>query len=85
MVSVTPNPIDTIWEDQPKRPTASLSVPPFQFAGQSVAEKLAMISKLLGKAVAVPRCSPNLIRWPGSLTSGATMCPTRQSSWPTPF
>ncbi len=39
------NPIDTIWEDQPKRPTASLSVQPLQFAGQSVADKLAMISK----------------------------------------
>jgi Xaa-Pro aminopeptidase len=50
LIPVTPNPIDTIWEDQPKRPTASLSVQPLQFAGQSVADKLAIISKLLGKA-----------------------------------
>ena len=47
---VTTNPIDLIWEDQPKRPTEKLSVQPLQFAGQSVADKLAMISKLLGKA-----------------------------------
>lgn len=50
LVPLKANPIDTIWEDQPKRPTASLSVQPLQFAGQSVAEKLAMIAKLLGKA-----------------------------------
>lgn len=50
LVPLATNPIDTIWEDQPKRPTASLSVQPLQFAGQSVAEKLAMIAKLLGKA-----------------------------------
>jgi Xaa-Pro aminopeptidase len=70
LVPVTPNPIDTIWEDQPKRPTASLSVQPLQFAGQSVADKLAMISKLLGKAEPTPRCSPNPIQSPGCLISG---------------
>ncbi len=65
MVPVTPNPIDTIWEDQPKRPTASLSVQPLQFAGQSVAEKLAMISKLLGKAGAdaTVLTQPDSVAW----------------------
>jgi Xaa-Pro aminopeptidase len=65
LVPVTPNPIDTIWEDQPKRPTASLSVQPLQFAGQSVADKLAMISKLLGKAGvdATVLTQPDSVAW----------------------
>ena len=65
LVPVTPNPIDTIWEDQPKRPTASLSVQPLQFAGQSVPEKLAMISKLLGKAGAdaTVLTQPDSVAW----------------------
>ncbi|HUQ37149.1 MAG TPA: aminopeptidase P family protein [Aestuariivirga sp.] len=59
------NPIDAIWEDQPKRPTASLSVQPLQFAGQSVAEKLAIISKLLGKAGtdATVLTQPDSVAW----------------------
>ncbi len=65
LVPVTPNPIDTIWEDQPKRPTASLSVQPLQFAGQSVADKLAIISKLLNKAGAdaTVLTQPDSVAW----------------------
>jgi Xaa-Pro aminopeptidase len=59
------NLIDAIWEDQPKRPTASLSVQPLQFAGQSVADKLAMISKLLAKAEAdaTVLTQPDSVAW----------------------
>ena len=59
------NPIDAIWADQPKRPTASLSVQPLQFAGQSVADKLAMISKLLAKADAdaTVLTQPDSVAW----------------------
>ena len=59
------NPIDAIWDDQPKRPTASLSVQPLQFAGQSVAEKLAMISKLLANADAdaTVLTQPDSVAW----------------------
>lgn len=59
------NPIDAIWEDQPKRPTAPLSVQPLQFAGQSVADKLAMISKLLAKAGAdaTVLTQPDSVAW----------------------
>jgi Xaa-Pro aminopeptidase len=59
------NPIDAIWKDQPKRPTASLSVQPLQFAGQSVADKLSMISKLLGKAGAdaTVLTQPDSVAW----------------------
>jgi Xaa-Pro aminopeptidase len=65
LVPLATNPIDTIWEDQPKRPTASLSVQPLQFAGQSVAEKLAMIAKLLGKAGAdaTVLTQPDSVAW----------------------
>ena len=59
------NPIDVVWKDQPKRPTASLSVQPLQFAGQSVADKLAMITKLLAKAGAdaTVLTQPDSVAW----------------------
>lgn len=59
------NPIDALWKDQPKRPTAPLSVHPLQFAGQSVADKLAMISKLLAKAGAdaTVLTQPDSVAW----------------------
>ena len=65
LLPLASNPIDAIWEDQPKRPTASLSVQPLQFAGQSVAEKLAMIAKLLGKAGAdaTVLTQPDSVAW----------------------
>ena len=65
LAPVAINPIDTIWNDQPPRPTASLSVQPLQFAGQSVADKLAMISKLLGKAGtdATVLTQPDSVAW----------------------
>ena len=59
------NPIDAIWADQPKRPTAALSVQPLRFAGQSVADKLAMISNLLAKAGAdaTVLTQPDSVAW----------------------
>ena len=65
LVPVAVNPIDTIWEDQPSRPTASLSVQPLQFAGQSVADKLTAISKLLAKAGtdATVLTQPDSVAW----------------------
>ena len=62
---VTGNPIDAIWSGQPARPTAQLSVQPLQFAGQSVADKLAMISKLLAKAGAdaTVLTQPDSVAW----------------------
>jgi Xaa-Pro aminopeptidase len=62
---VTANPIDMIWQDQPARPTQALSVQPLQFAGQSVVDKLAMISKLLGKAGAdaTVLTQPDSVAW----------------------
>ncbi len=63
--AVTPNPIDMIWDDQPARPTADLSVQPLQFAGLAVADKLAMISKLLAKvgADATVLTQPDAVAW----------------------
>ena len=65
LVALATNPIDAIWEDQPKRPSASLSVQPLQFAGQSVADKLAVISKLLNKAGAdaTVLTQPDSVAW----------------------
>ena len=63
--AVAENPIDEIWQDQPARPQALLTVQPQQFAGVSVADKLATISKLLGKAKADATVitQPDCIAW----------------------
>ncbi len=61
--AVTSNPIDAIWTDQPPRPTAQLSVQPLQFAGQSVADKLAMVARELGKADATVLTMPDSVAW----------------------
>jgi Xaa-Pro aminopeptidase len=65
LVPVTKNPIDLAWQDQPARPNAALSVQPLQFAGQSVADKLAMISKALAKANAdaTVLTQPDCVAW----------------------
>ena len=65
LAAVAANPIDTIWSDQPARPHAKLSVQPLQFAGQSVADKLAMIAKLLAKAGAdaTVLTQPDSVAW----------------------
>ena len=63
--SVSKNPIDMAWDDQPEKPKAPLTVQPLQFAGQSVADKLAMMSKLLAKAGAdaTVLTQPDSVAW----------------------
>lgn len=61
--AVASNPVDAIWTDQPRRPSAQLSVQPLQFAGQSLADKLAMASKALGKADATVLTMPDSVAW----------------------
>ncbi len=61
--AATSNPIDAIWTDQPPRPVAQLSVQPLQFTGQSLADKLAMASKALGKADATVLTMPDSVAW----------------------
>jgi Xaa-Pro aminopeptidase len=65
LVAVKDNPIDAIWEDQPARPTKALSVQPQQFAGQSIAEKQALVAKLLAdaKADATVLTEPDAVAW----------------------
>ncbi len=50
LLPVNDNLIDMVWADQPKRPTALVKVQPQQFAGRSVADKLADMSAELAKA-----------------------------------
>jgi Xaa-Pro aminopeptidase len=65
LVPVARNLIDLAWEDQPGRPTAPLSVQPLQFAGQSLAEKLALVAQQLAKAGAdaTVLTQPDSVAW----------------------
>ena len=47
---VESNPIDLIWEGQPRRPAGTVVVQPTQFAGRQPADKLQDIKTILGKA-----------------------------------
>ncbi|QPC41886.1 aminopeptidase P family protein [Kaustia mangrovi] len=47
LVALDSNPVDTVWTDQPPRPAAPAVPHPTQFAGKSVADKLAELSSSL--------------------------------------
>ncbi|MFT3987088.1 aminopeptidase P family protein [Aestuariivirga sp.] len=65
LVSVTHNPIDAIWKDQPARPMAEIAAQPTQFAGRSAKEKLEDVSADLTKlkADAVVLALPDSVAW----------------------
>ena len=65
LVPVSKNLIDQIWSDQPARPANPLSVQPLQFAGRSVKDKLADMSKALTKsgADAAVLAEPSSVSW----------------------
>jgi len=65
LVSVTPNPIDAIWKDQPARPMAEIAAQPTQFAGRSAQQKLEDVSADLTKlkADAVVLALPDSVAW----------------------
>ncbi len=47
LVSLNTNPIDTIWHDQPEKPSKQVFAQPLQFAGKSTADKISQIQKAL--------------------------------------
>ena len=63
LVPVEGNPIDTIWKDQPARPSAKLSTHPTQFAGRSAADKLKDIRKAIAGHDAVVLTQPDSVAW----------------------
>ncbi len=64
-VAMARNPIDEVWTDQPKRPTAPLFLQPENFAGKSAKQKLAEIAKGLAAqgADAVFLAEPSSVSW----------------------
>jgi Xaa-Pro aminopeptidase len=71
-VAAKSNLIDSIWENQPPRPTAPIKVQPQQFAGMSAADKLAMISGSLQKSAAdaVLLAETSSVSWVFNLRGG---------------
>ncbi|MEG9884890.1 MAG: aminopeptidase P family protein [Hyphomicrobiales bacterium] len=51
-VALERNPVDELWHDRPAPPSAMAMPHPVEFAGQSAAEKMAMLSQSLEKAKA---------------------------------
>jgi len=52
LVSVAINPIDTIWTDQPQKPSKQIFSQPLEFSGQSTDKKIAAIKKTLKEKTA---------------------------------
>ncbi len=50
LVPLAPNPIDRLWEDRPPPPASPAEIHPLRFAGQSSAEKRALIGARLREA-----------------------------------
>lgn len=64
LVPTSPNPIDTVWHDQPAPPSAPLAIQPVRFAGQTAASKIALIRKAaLAQADAVILTQPDSVAW----------------------
>jgi Xaa-Pro aminopeptidase len=65
LVPVSKNLIDEIWADQPARSGNPLSVQPLQFAGRSVADKLADMASILKKngVDAAVLAEPSSVSW----------------------
>ena len=47
LVSVSSNPVDAVWRDQPERPTAAMNPHPIEYSGAESAEKRADIARWL--------------------------------------
>ncbi len=47
LIGVKINPVDTIWSDQPEKPSKPVFAQPMQYAGQSTADKITEIQKTL--------------------------------------
>jgi Xaa-Pro aminopeptidase len=47
LVAVASNPVDAVWHDQPKRPTAAMKPHPTEYAGRESADKRADIARWL--------------------------------------
>ena len=62
-VPVDGNPIDAIWADQPKRPTAPFTTQPTQFAGRTAAEKLKDMRSAIAGHDAVVLTQPDSVAW----------------------
>lgn len=65
LVPLLINPVDRLWQDRPLPPTGRVSVHPDEFAGQSVASKLATLQQGLAKtgADAVLLTDPSSVAW----------------------
>lgn len=65
LIPVESNPLDAVWESQPKRPVTPVSVQPTQFSGKSAKDKLADVGASLDKAGAdaVVLTQPDSVAW----------------------
>ena len=63
LVAVASNPVDAVWQGQPKRPAAAITVQPTQFAGKNAADKLKDMTKAIGNNDAVVLTQPDSVAW----------------------
>src|SRR5579859_5837186 len=63
LMAVPTNPLDAVWANRPAAPLTPVVPHPDSFAGQSAAEKRALIAKELKKSDASFLSAPDSIRW----------------------
>lgn len=74
MAPAEPNPVDTVWTDQPAAPIAPVEIHPLEFAGRDSAEKRGDASNdvLNSGAEAVVLSAPDSINWLLNIRGGET-------------
>jgi Xaa-Pro aminopeptidase len=63
LVSVEPNPIDTLWSGRPSAPLGKIALHPRQFAGEIAKRKLARVAAALGANDALLVSDPHAVAW----------------------
>ena len=63
LVSVEPNPIDTIWKDRPAPPLGKVSLHARKFAGEDAKKKLARVLSALMSRDALLVSDPHAVAW----------------------
>jgi Xaa-Pro aminopeptidase len=65
LVALAPNPIDTIWNDQPDAPQGKVAIQPLGFAGELAKDKIARIADTVGGSGAshTVLTDPSSIAW----------------------
>ncbi|HZZ60206.1 MAG TPA: aminopeptidase P family protein [Roseiarcus sp.] len=70
LISIAPNPIDTIWKDRPAPPLGVITQHKLRFAGEGAAAKIADVRKALGGVDGLLVSDPHNLAWLFNIRGG---------------